>query len=197
MIRALSQHQLSVVLVAYVIAFLCGAVVSLRDDDLSLRFGMQVILIFSLEFVSLALVLVLINGILKAQMPNTAPPHAPQAQDLQEFATKYGAVFVLFLLEYVIIILSCGLKFWRIYAGGGERSFKVDRAGRPPDHPDPTLLDWILYSAENVVPGREHGGILPLSPAARLFSIGQLVGNLAVTILLLKFTVYLLGSHWQ
>ena len=193
--RTLSQHQIAVVVVAYVAAFALGVAVTFLDKTLTCGFRLQVVFIFLCEFVLLFLVLVLIDGVLKIQ--KTAAIQRPNVQDIQEFATRYGAIFVLFLLEYLIIVLSCGLKFWRIYAcgsrNGKQEGFKVDLAKTP----KAGLLDWILYSAENVVPGLEHGGITPLSTSAKLFSIGQMVGNVVVTILLLRFTVYLLGFHGE
>jgi len=180
----LSHHQTLVVWGTYILAFICGAIVSFMEKKIPLRKRFQVVLIFLVEFVLLALVLDLINEIMKIRTPK-----APR--NIGEFIATYGVVFVLLLSEYLIIVMSCGLKFWRIYEGNRD-AFQVDPQlyGKHP----PDVLDWLLYSAENVVPGRKHAGITPAQcRAAKLFSFGQFAGNFIVTILLLKFIVSLLG----
>lgn len=178
----LHKDQLSAVVLGYCLAWFAGVLVSFLDPRLPLRAAFQVTLIFSAEFVLLALGIVLIDRLIKiSRQRNT-----PQAGDIEEFARQYGWIFILFLVEYVVIIITCGLKYWTIFEAGqasGVPTFAISTKDYLPG-----IVDWLLYSAENVVP-TQHSGVAALSAAARVFSFGQLVGNLIITIFLLKFVV--------
>ena len=183
--RAMFPHQTVIVWGAFGSAWFTGLVFSFLDWRLPKWSKIQISGIFTLEFLLLAAVLIVIDRLIKL----SKEAQVGEVGDIEGFAKNYGGIFVLFLLEYVIIIVSCGFKYWSIFSGGaitGQPTFRITIDGYTP-----TIWDWLLYSAENVVP-LEHSGILPLSIAARAFSMGQLLGNLIVTILLIDFTVSLL-----
>jgi len=153
-----------------------------RESIISLRNRWWLTLVLCLEFVLFLVIFWIIDCVGK--------PINLETKGLIAVIRHCALPFFLFICEYFVIIISCGVKYWLLsspnnYPNRSNPHFHIDpeKFTRPQSN-----YDWITFSAQNILPAG-WGDVIPTSRISRLYTIGATLGGLAVIVLLINCIV--------